>query len=136
MGANEQDALAASLMTTEDFPIEPFGDIVIVEQLAQEKTESGLYLPGDHKKFPCGKVIAVGPGRVYTSYLDASGHHQGGHFVPCTVQVGDWVIFGKYNSGGEPIEWNGRKFLMCREGDLGGRSLSREPVRIRLAPTE
>lgn len=117
----------------EGFPIEPNQDIVIVEQLTDEKSAGGIALVGDYKKFPCGRVVAVGPGKVYSSFIDASGQNQVGQFVPCVVKVGDWVIFGRFNSGGEPIEWNGRKFLMCREGDLGGRSVSGEAVRIRLA---
>lgn len=118
------------------FPLEPFEDIVIVEQLSEEVTAGGIVLPGDYKKFPCGRVIAAGPGRYYSAVMDASGQHQVGQYIPNAVKVGDWVIFGRYNSGGEPIEWEGRKFLMCRSGDIGARSSSGDPVKIRLAPTE
>lgn len=115
-----------------DFPIEPFQDIVIIEQLKEDYSNGGIFLPGDHRKFPCGRVVAVGPGRVYSNYLDANGDHVIGQLIPTSVKVGDWVIFGKYQSGGEPIEWGGRVFLMCREGDLGGKSRTGEPVKIRL----
>jgi co-chaperonin GroES (HSP10) len=47
--------------------------------------------------------------------------------------VGDYVIFGKYNSGGEPIEIDGVKYLMCREGDIGGVSTVGPNLRVRLA---
>jgi co-chaperonin GroES (HSP10) len=129
---------AAKQMTSaEEFPLEPFEDIVIVEQLTEEVTPGGIVIAGkDYKKFPCGKVIAAGPGRMYSAVMDATGHQQIGQFIPNEIKVGDWVIFGRYNSGGEPIEWNGRKFLMCRAGDIGARSKTGEPVKIRLAPTE
>lgn len=120
-------------MREEGFPIEPIGDIIIIEQVVEEKTTGGIILTGDHKKFPCGRVVAHGPGRVYTTYLDASGHHLAGQVVPVSVNVGDYVIFGKYNSGGEPIEIEGRKFLMCREGDIGGISQVGDQLRVRLA---
>ena len=128
-------ATVSSLRETapEDFPLQPFEDIVVIEQLKEDISAGGIFLPGDHRKFPGGRVVAVGPGRVYSNYLDASGEHKIGHFVPNPVKVGDWVIFGKYQSGGEPIELNGRVFIMARAGDLGGKSISGEPVRIRLA---
>lgn len=117
----------------EDFPIQPLSDVVIIEQLVEDTSAGGILLTGDHRKFPAGRVVAVGPGRVYSNYLDASGDHVIGQLIPTSVKVGDYVIFGKYQSGGEPIEWNGRVFLMCREGDLGGISKSGAEVKIRLA---
>lgn len=118
---------------TQAFPVEPFQDIVIVEQLSEEKHASGLLLPGSAGEYASGRVVAVGPGRVYSTFMDASGNQQVGHFVPMSVKVGDYVIFGKYQSGGEPIMVGGKKYLMCREGDLGGKSASGEPVKIRIA---
>jgi co-chaperonin GroES (HSP10) len=116
-----------------DFPIRPIGDIIIIKQITEEATASGIILAGDYKKFPCGEVVAHGPGRVYTTYLDASGNHLAGQVVPVSVKVGDYVIFGKYNSGGEPIEIDGQKYLMCREGDIGGISNVGNALRVRLA---
>lgn len=115
------------------FPIVPLQDVVIVEQLIEEKSDSGLILPNTAGEYKSGKVVAVGPGRVYSTFMDASGNMQVGHFVPVTVKVGDYVIFGKYQSGGEPILIGGKKYLMCREGDLGGISASGEPIKIRIA---
>jgi len=120
-------------MAEKSFPIQPIGDIIIVEQVTEEKSSGGILLTGDYKKFPCGKVVAHGPGRVYTTYLDASGHHLAGQVVPVSVKVGDYVIFGKYNSGGEPIEIDGKKYLLCREGDIGGISNIGDQLRVRLA---
>jgi co-chaperonin GroES (HSP10) len=117
----------------EKFPLEPFSDIVVIEQLEEEKTKGGLILVGQERKYASGRVVAVGPGRVYSDYMDASGQRQFGQIIPTTVKVGDWVCFGKYQSGGEPILLNGKKYLMAREGDLGGRSVSGEPLEIKLA---
>jgi co-chaperonin GroES (HSP10) len=118
------------------FPIQPLQDIVIVEQLTQDTSAGGIVLTGDHRKFPAGQVVAVGPGRVYSNFMDATGNQTIGQLVPTTVKTGDHVLFGKYQSGGEPIEieggeYAGRVFLMCREGDLGG--VMPEAVKVRLA---
>jgi len=104
------------------FPLEPFSDVVIVEQAMEEKRESGLILAGGAEKLQCGKVVAVGPGRTYASFMDASGNTSFGYTVPCKVQVGDFVVFGKYASGGEPIHYEGKKYLLCREQDLAGKT--------------
>lgn len=114
------------------FPLEMYSDLVVIEQLTKDTSAGGIYLPGDSRKFASGRVVAVGPGRVFSNYMDASGEHKIGHFVPNQVKVGDFVVFGKFQSS-EPIEWNGKVYMMCREGDLGGRSISGEPVEIRLA---
>lgn len=115
------------------FQIEPFQDVVIIEQLNDDKTAAGILLPGSVGDYQSGRVVAVGPGRVYSTFMDASGNQQVGHFVPTTVRVGDYVIFGKYQSGGEPIMIDGKKYLMCREGDLGGKSASGDPIKVKLA---
>ncbi len=114
------------------FPIEPFSDIVIIEQLQEEKTSGGIILTGKERKFPSGRVVAVGPGRVYSDYMDASGARQFGQVIPTTVKVGDYVLFGKYQSGGEPIEVNGKVYIMAREGDLGGRSTTGDELKVKL----
>lgn len=128
----EQESVA---VTAEDFPIKPLSDIIVIKQHKEEKSKGGIFLLGDDQKFPCGRVVAVGPGRVYSSYLDASGNHMGGHEVPMRVKVGDWALFGKYQSGGEPVEIAGETYILCREGDLAGISSSGEPVFIQNALT-
>lgn len=117
----------------ESFPFQPFEDIVVIEQLTEEKSDGGIVLVGKEKDFPSGRVVAVGPGRVYSNYLDASGQHQVGHFVPNPVKVGDYVIFGRYLSGGETVSINGKSFLLARVGDLAGRSVDGKPLRLKLA---
>jgi co-chaperonin GroES (HSP10) len=111
------------------FDLEPLEDIVIIEQATEEKHSSGLILAGGAEKLTCGTVVAVGPGRTYATWMDATGATQFGYRVPTKVKVGDFVTFGKYQSGGEPIEYEGKKYLMAREGDLGLRST--HPVVVR-----
>lgn len=115
----------------ERFPIEPFEDIVIIEPDVQEKHASGLILAGGAEKVPGGRVVASGPGRWYFAPMNAAQTMEAAIFVKNEVRVGDWVTFGKYQSGGEPIEWNGKKYLMARAGDLGGRSRDGKPVILR-----
>lgn len=117
------------------FPITPLSDIIVVEQKVENTTASGIILTGSKaSEYPCGRVVAVGPGRVYTSFLDASGKHVSGQFVPMSVKVGDWAVFGKYQSGGEPIEVEGKKYLLFREGDLIG--VSTEEIAVKALSVE
>lgn len=118
-----------------DFPFEATSDIVVVEQVEEEASPGGIVLPGDYRKFPSGRVVAVGPGRTYACYMDAAGHTLTGYTVPTTIKVGDFVVMGKFQSGGEPIEIpNGKRYVMLRESDIGLRSKSGEFVKVRLAP--
>lgn len=120
----------------EEFPLQAIDDIVVVEQLTEDTSAGGIALVGDHCKFPCGRVVAVGPGRTYAFYMDASGNTMAGHLQPTSLKVGDWVVFGKYNSGGEPILINGKKYLMCRQGDIGLISRDGSAIKVRLAVGE
>jgi co-chaperonin GroES (HSP10) len=113
------------------FPIEPFEDVVFVEQAEEPRSAGGLILAGDYAKLPAGRVVAVGPGRWFYSYMDATGTKQHATFVPTRTQVGDYVVFGKYQSGGEPLTIAGKKYLMCREGDLGGKTVDGQPIEVR-----
>jgi len=117
------------------FPFRAVQDIVIIEQLVKDMSEGGIALVDDGRKFPCGRVVAHGPGRTYAFYMDANGNTQAGHTVPMQIKVGDWVVFGRYNSGGEPIQVGNKKYLMCREGDIGLVALSGEPE-VKLCPSD
>lgn len=117
----------------EGFPITPFEDIIYIEQAIEEKTRGGIILAGESRKVQGGRVVAVGPGRVYVIPMDATGNNSAAMFVPTKTNVGDYVVFGRYQSGGEPIEHNGKRYLVAREGDLGGKSRDGEPVSFRLA---
>lgn len=116
----------------EKFPFEPYEDICVIEQTHEEASPGGIVLVGKSKDFQSGRVVAVGPGRVYSNFLDASGQHRIGHYVPNHVKVGDYVVYGKYLTG-EPVVIEGKKYLMSRAGDLAGRSMDGTPLKIRLA---
>lgn len=117
----------------DNFPLVPFEDVCVIEQEQTDTTDSGIVLTGDYRKFPSGRVVAVGPGRTYSFYMDASGNTMAGKFVPTQVEVGDYVIFGKFASGGEPIEFEGKTYVMARVGDLAGKSRDKSVLKIRLA---
>ena len=69
--------------------IRPLHDKIIVRRdEAEDRTESGLYLPEKAKDTPkTGVVEAIGTGTLNT---------ETGHLVPLTVKVGDRVIFSSY----------------------------------------
>ncbi len=123
--------------STDDFPLRMFSDIVVIEQVVEEKSKGGIIfsVSSTEAKLPCGRVVAVGPGRIYTQMMDASGENQIAYFVPMEIKVGDWVTFGRFQTG-EPLELNGKTYIMCRAGDIGGVSKSGEPVTLRLAKVE
>lgn len=128
------EANAADVIEVKEvFPLEPFEDVVIIEPAVEEKRASGLILAGGAEKLTGGRVVASGPGRWYFAALNAAQTMESAIFVKNEVKVGDWVVFGKYQSGGEPIEYEGKKYLMARAGDLGGRSRSGEPIVLRRA---
>jgi len=121
----------------EGFPIEPFEDCVWLEQFVEEKSKGGIIIAGtEHAKMPQGRVVAVGPGRLYVAAMNASESYQAAVFVPTKVKIGDVVMFGRYRTGGEPVEYEGKRYVMAREGDLGGRVLSDGPVNVRLVQAE
>lgn len=117
----------------DNFPIVPFDDICIIEQETTDTSSGGIILTGDYRKFPGGRVVAVGPGRTYSFYMDASGQTLAGKHVPTLVEVGDYVIFGKFASGGEPIDFEGKTYVLARVGDLAGKSRDKSALKIRLA---
>ena len=90
--------------------IKPLGDRVVIELMeAEEKTASGIVLPGTAKEKPQqGKVVAVGPGRVLDN----------GTRVTVDVQVNDQVIFSKFP--GTELKLDGKEYLVLRESDILG----------------
>ena len=88
----------------------PLGDKVVIKQMeAEEKTASGIVLPGTAKEKPQqGKVVAVGPGRVLDN----------GTRVTVDVQVNDQVIFSKFS--GTELKLDGKEYLVLRESDILG----------------
>lgn len=83
--------------------------VLVKPAAAEEKTKSGLYIPDTAKEKPMqGEVVAVGTGKVA----------EDGKVTPCTVQVGDKVLYGKYS--GSEMSFDGEDYLMMREADIFG----------------
>jgi chaperonin GroES len=62
--------------------------VVITRIEAEEKTSSGIVIPGYREGKPQeGEVIAVGPG----------GRDDSGKLIPLDVEVSDRVLFGKWS---------------------------------------
>ena len=89
--------------------IKPLGDRVVIQpQPAEERTQSGLYIPDTAKEKPQrGTVVAAGPGRV-----------ENGTKIDMTVKEGDVVLYGKY--AGTEITLNEDDLLIMRESDILG----------------
>jgi chaperonin GroES len=89
--------------------IKPLGDRVVVQpKPAEEKTESGLYIPDSAKEKPQrGTVKSVGPGRV-----------EDGTQIDMTVEEGQEVLYGKY--AGTEVTLDGDEYLIMRESDIFG----------------
>ena len=85
-------------------------DRVVIKRLeAEEKTASGIVLPGNAAEKPdMGEVVAVGNGKV----LDNGERRQ------LELKAGDKVIFGKYS--GQTVKVDGEELLVMREEDVMG----------------
>ncbi len=87
--------------------IKPLGDRVLIKRLeAEEKTKSGIVLPGTAKEQPqMAEVMAVGPGGVVD-----------GKEIKMEVKAGDKVIFSKY--AGTDIKVDGEEFMLLSQKDI------------------
>ncbi|OAM27627.1 co-chaperone GroES [Eikenella sp. NML01-A-086] len=90
--------------------IRPLHDRVVINRLeAEEKTASGIVLPGSAAEKPdMGEVVAVGAGKLTKD----------GGRRKLDVKVGDRVIFGKYS--GQTVKADGEELLVMREEDIFG----------------
>ena len=90
--------------------IRPLHDRVVIKRLeAEEKTASGIVLPGSAAEKPdMGEVIAVGNGKIL----------ENGERRALELKVGDKVIFGKYS--GQTVKIDGDEVLVMREEDVMG----------------
>ena len=90
--------------------IRPLHDHVVIKRLeAEEKTASGILLPGSAAEKPdMGIVIAVGAGKM----------GKGGERRKLDVKVNDRVLFGKYS--GQTVKADGEELLVMREEDIFG----------------
>ncbi|SMP67164.1 co-chaperone GroES [Anoxynatronum buryatiense] len=87
--------------------IKPLGDRVVIKKLeAEEKTKSGIVLPGTAKEQPqMAEVLAVGPGGMVD-----------GKEVKMELKVGDKVIFSKYS--GTEVKLDGEEVTIVRQNDV------------------
>lgn len=87
--------------------IRPLADRVVIKMLeAEEKTASGIVLPGTAKEKPqIAEVLEVGPGGVVD-----------GKDVVMEVKVGDKVLFQKYS--GTEVKIDGNEFTILRQSEI------------------
>ncbi|MDO5563967.1 MAG: co-chaperone GroES [Eubacteriales bacterium] len=87
--------------------LKPLFDKVVLEQLKEEeKTSSGIILPGGEKEKPMqGVIVAVGPGGVVD-----------GKDITMQVKVGQHVIYSKYS--GSDIEFDKKKYVIVKQSDI------------------
>jgi len=82
--------------------------VLIKRQESKEMTASGLYIPsGAQEKSNLATVVAVGPGTT---------NMQTGEKIPCTVEVGQTVLIGKW--AGDEVQVEGVDHLLVREADI------------------
>ena len=88
--------------------IKPLGDKVVIKPVKiEEKTQSGIVLPGSAQEKPHqGEVVAVGSG-----LLNAEGVR-----VPLEVKAGDRVVYGKF--GGTEVKFENEEYIIIAEKDI------------------
>ncbi|CEH35897.1 co-chaperone GroES [Romboutsia lituseburensis] len=87
--------------------IRPLADRVVIKKLeAEEKTASGIVLPGAAKEQPqMAEVVEVGPGGVVD-----------GKEIAMELKVGDKVIFQKY--AGTEVKIEGKEYTILRQNEI------------------
>ena len=87
--------------------LKPLFDKVVIQSMdSEEKTKSGIVLPGSAQEKPqMAKVVAVGPGGI----ID-------GKEVTMQVKVGDKVLYAKYS--GSEFKIDGDEFTILRQSDI------------------
>ena len=85
------------------FGIKPLGDKVVIKQVeAEEKTKSGIVLPGQAQEAPqMAVVMAVGPGT---------------EDVKMEVKEKDMVIYSKY--AGTDVKYEGEEYNIVSQKDI------------------
>ncbi|MEG1613266.1 MAG: co-chaperone GroES [Clostridia bacterium] len=87
--------------------IKPLFDKVVVKAIeAEEKTASGIILPGTAQEKPqMAEVIAVGPGGLIE-----------GKDVTMQVKIGDKILYSKY--AGSEFKLDGKEVIILRQNDI------------------
>lgn len=87
--------------------IRPLADRVVIKKVeAEEKTASGIVLPGTAKEQPqIAEVVEVGPGGIVD-----------GKEVKIELKVGDKVIYSKY--AGTEIKLEGQEYTILKQSEI------------------
>ena len=87
--------------------IRPLADRVVIKKVeAEEKTASGIVLPGAAKEQPqIAEVVEVGPGVIVD-----------GKEIKMELKVGDRVIFQKYS--GTEVKIEGQEYTILRQSEI------------------
>ncbi|WP_373599886.1 co-chaperone GroES [Paraclostridium bifermentans] len=87
--------------------IRPLADRVVIKKVeAEERTASGIVLPGAAKEQPqMAEVVEVGPGGIVD-----------GKEVKMELKVGDKVIFSKY--AGTEVKLEGQEYIILKQNDI------------------
>ena len=87
--------------------IRPLADGVVIKKVEEEeKTASGIVLPGAAKEQPqIAEVVEVGPGGIVE-----------GKEIKMELTVGDKVIFQKYS--GTEVKIEGQEYTILRQSDV------------------
>lgn len=87
--------------------LKPLGDRVVLKHLeAEEKTKSGILLPGSAKEKPVeAEVVSVGPG----------GNIEGKEVV-MQVKAGDKVIYSRY--AGNEVKIKDVDYIIVKQSDI------------------
>ncbi|MGL5506883.1 MAG: co-chaperone GroES [Paraclostridium sp.] len=87
--------------------IRPLADRVVIKRVeAEEKTASGIVLPGTAKEQPqMAEVVEVGPGGIVD-----------GKEVTMELKVGDRVIYSKY--AGTEVKLEGQEYIILKQSEI------------------
>ena len=87
--------------------IRPLADRVVIKKVeAEEKTASGIVLPGAAKEQPqIAEVVEVGPGGIVD-----------GKEIQMELKVGDKVIFSKF--AGTEIKLEGQEYIILKQNEV------------------
>ena len=87
--------------------IKPLFDKVVIKAIeTNDKTASGIVLPGASKERPqLATIVAVGPG----GFVD-------GNEIKMQVKVGDRVLYSKY--AGSEFKIDGQEVVIVRQADI------------------
>ena len=87
--------------------IRPLADRVVIKKIeAEEKTASGIVLPGTAKEQPqMAEVLEVGPGGIVD-----------GKEIVMELKVGDKVIYSKY--AGTEVKLEGKEYIILRQNEI------------------